>query len=458
MARALTPILIILAAAACSSAPASTTAPHTIPAPSPTASPTNAVSVSPGPDSPTLSSQGAGAGGASRDSLAQTAFEYTTLLAQDLGPRASATDQEKAAADFLAGEFAAMGYRVDLQPFTVRILSPQDSSFNLGPPPPGTAVVDDIQFNLLSGTGTGEGSGILTHVGLAMSDDIPEQGLEGKIALIQRGTITFRQKVNRAGHAGAVAAVIYNNVAGNFQGTLGRPDPDSSSIPVVSIADEDGEKLLEALAQGEITATVSVVRKELSSRNVIAEKPGPGDDVVVLGAHFDSIPDVPGANDNASGTAVLLTVAKNLAGRDLPFTVRFIPFGSEELGLRGSRAYIDSLTEEEVARIAAMMNFDALATGAEIQILGTSRLTTMGMDLSRTLGIPVTRSAGLIGSSSDHASFNQAGIPVIMFTAPEFSRIHTPEDTLEFVQPDLLGDAARLALAMLESPEFPGSH
>lgn len=377
-----------------------------------------------------------------------------------MGPRASATDQEKAAADFLAREFAGMGYQVDFQPFTVETLSVEDSGLTLKPPPPETpsaaAGLDDIQINLLSGTAEGEASGILTHVDRALPDDIPDQGLEGRIALIQRGTITFRQKVNRAGQAGAVAAVIYNNALGNFRGTLGRPDSGSSSIPVVSISSEDGAKLLAALSQRDITATVSVVRKELSSRNVIAEKPGPGDDVVVLGAHYDSVPDVPGANDNAAGTAVLLTVAKSLAGRDLPFTVRFIPFGSEELGLRGSQAYIDSLTDEEVAKIAAMLNFDALATGSEIRILGTSELTALGMRLGQSLDIPLTRSVGLIGSSSDHASFDRAGIPVIMFTAPGASRIHTPEDTMEFVQANLLGDSARLALAMLEAPEFPG--
>lgn len=470
-ARALTPILITLAAAACSGQALRPSSPN--PAESPTTTPskesggslapssTTLTATSPSGDTPTISIQRVEPGEFSRDDLAQTAFDYTTRLAKDLGPRASATDQEKAAADFLAGEFAGMGYQVHLQPFTVRILSPQESSFTFVPPPSGAAldpgVLDDIEINLLSGSGTGEASGILTHVGLAMSDDIPEQGLEGRVALIQRGTVTFRQKVNQASQAGAVAAVIYNNVAGNFQGTLGRPDPDSIRIPVLSVSDEDGAKFLEALSQGEVTAKVSVVRKELSSSNVIAEKPGPGDDVVVLGAHYDSVPDVPGANDNASGTAVLLTVAKSLAGRDLPFTVRFIPFGSEELGLRGSQAYIDSLTEEEAARIAAMLNFDALASGVEVRILGASRLTTMGIELGKSLDIRVTQSAGTRGSSSDHATFNQAGIPAIMFTAPDFSRIHTPDDTLEFVQPGLLGDSARLALAMLQSPQFPGS-
>ena len=100
------------------------------------------------------------------------------------------------------------------------------------------------------------------------------------------------------------------------------------------------------------------------------------------------------------------------------------------------------------------MNFDALGTGSEVRILGTSRLTTLGIDLGNSLDISLTRSAGLVGSSSDHATFDRAGIPVLMFTAPDASRIHTPDDTMEFVQASLLGDSARLALAVLESPEF----
>ena len=242
-----------------------------------------------------------------------------------------------------------MGYQTELQPFSFETLSREDSFFTLDPAPPGLAGDGGTPINLLSRTGAGEASGILTPVGLAMSGDIPAEGLEGQIALIERGAISFRQKVDRAAEAGALAAVIYNSEPGNFRGTLGRRSSGSSSIPVVSISGEDGTILLEALSQGEITATVSVVRKELFSRNVVAEKPGPGDAIVVLGGHYDSVPNVAGANDNASGTAVLLSIARSLADRELPFTVRFVPFGSEELGLLGSQAYLDSLSDEEIA-------------------------------------------------------------------------------------------------------------
>jgi len=67
--------------------------------------------------------------------------------------------------------------------------------------------------------------------------------------------------------------------------------------------------------------------RERTSRNVIAEKPGAGEGVVVLGGHYDSVSGMAGANDNASGTAVLLAIAHKLANVDLPFTLRFVPFG-----------------------------------------------------------------------------------------------------------------------------------
>ena len=93
--------------------------------------------------------------------------------------------------------------------------------------------------------------------------------------------------------------VIYNNLPGNFQGVLSNP----ASIPAVSISQDDGLEIEELLSTGAVEAAVSVIEELLSSRNVVAEKSGPGDAVVVLGAHYDTVPNIAGANDNASGTA-----------------------------------------------------------------------------------------------------------------------------------------------------------
>ena len=373
------------------------------------------------------------------------AFSYVADLVRELGPRESATEEELAAAEHLASTLEDFGYAVELQSFTIQQLSRELSGLEIAAPLPRA-----IDINFLFQTVTGEVSGNLVSVGLAGDGDFPEGGVEGQIALARRGVITFEEKVTRAAEAGAVAVVIYNNLPGNFQGVLSNP----ASIPAVSISQDDGLEIEELLSTGAVEAAVSVIEELLSSRNVVAEKAGPGNAVVVLGAHYDTVPNIAGANDNASGTAVLLTVAAELAEEELPFTVRFIAFGSEELGLRGSRHYVASLTGTALESIRAMFNFDALGSGVRLGVLGTGQLTDLALAQGQALDIDLRVSGGLQGASSDHQSFVDASIPVMMFLSEDFSRIHTPADTLEFVVPGLLGDAVELTLSLLKSDDF----
>ena len=87
------------------------------------------------------------------------------------------------------------------------------------------------------------------------------------VALIERGTITFEEKVARVAEAGAVAAIVYNNDSGLFGGTLMNQSP----IPVVSMSREDGGEVLEMMGSGDVEATVSVNVETRQSRNVVAD-------------------------------------------------------------------------------------------------------------------------------------------------------------------------------------------
>ena len=373
--------------------------------------------------------------------LADESTEFLTTFTRDVSPRASGTEQERAAADFLVSRFQAIGYSAGLQPFTVDLLS---SDVLVGPE---ARQFRNFPMHL---SGMGSASGILVNVFKALERDILQRDLEGKIALIQRGEIPFEEKVSRVANAGALAAVIYNDRRGDFRGTLAS----QARIPAVSISLESGDEILDFIGKGQVEATVSVTLEILDSQNVIAEKPGTAGDerVVVLGGHYDTVPEVPGANDNGSGIATLITIASEISTRTYPFTVRFIGFGSEELGLRGSRFYVDSLSPQEQDSIIAMLNLDALGTGDVVGVLGDFGLTTKVVEYGRGNSIEVERRISLAaGTSSDHASFQQAGIPAVFFLADDFSRIHTPEDDLEFVQPQLMGNSAVLAIALLDS-------
>ena len=376
---------------------------------------------------------------ATADSLADVAFDHLVNLLDEFGPRESATQEELEAAEYLAARFESFGYTTRLQPFTIESVSKESSSMVVTAPN-----AEEFEVVPLLRSAAADVSGDLVSVGLATKDDVPEDGLDGMVALAERGVITFEEKTNRLAEAGAAAVVIYNNRAGEFQGVLLSP----ASIPVLAISREDGQRIEDLLSAGPVEVKVMVETEVHDSRNVIAEKLGESDKVLVLGGHYDTVPDISGANDNSSGTAVLLTVAQELAQESLPFSVRFIAFGSEELGLVGSRRYVDSLSNAEVGEILAMFNFDALGSG-EFGILGTEQLTDVAKIRAAAHQIDVKVSPGIQGGDSDHSSFADVGIPVLMFFGDDFSRIHTPEDTLKFVSPEILGDAVTLALALL---------
>ena len=250
--------------------------------------------------------------------------------------------------------------------------------------------------------------------------------------------------------AAGLGAIIYNNEPGNFHGILGG----SSDIPVASVSQEDGDRLEALLAARAIYTPISVTLKlhfsQNPSQNVIAEKPGQGTGVVILGAHYDTVPDIAGANDNASGTAVLLTMARELSQQSFPFDLQLIAFGSEELGLRGSRHYVESLSTEQQGRVIAMLNFDSLGNGSRLRARGDDILTQPLMEDSKARGIELTVRQSRGRGGSDHASFAAVGIPNIFFSSNDFSRLHTPEDTLESINSQLLGDTVQLALNLLD--------
>ena len=186
------------------------------------------------------------------------------------------------------------------------------------------------------------------------------------------------------------------------------------------------------------------------SQNLIAELSGTGEGVVVVGAHYDTTPGSVGASDNASGMGVLLALAEQLAGRSFPFTLRFIAFGAEETGLNGSDHYVDSLSGEELAKIYAMVNLDAIGSGRMVGVSGDRWLTNHVSDyLSETgLNVEVSRR---VGGGSDHANFRRAAVPVLFFIGDDLSRINSPRDTMEHINEELLGDTAAVVLDLLLS-------
>jgi len=121
---------------------------------------------------------------------------------------------------------------------------------------------------------------------------------------------------------------------------------------------------------------------------------------------------------------VLLTIARMLEDIDLPFTLKIVPFESEELGLLRNRFYVESLSEEELANTKAMLNFDALATGSGVSVFGDRDITAMLLAIGSEMGLEVALARGLGGGSSDFASFQNSGVRFLMFYGDDLTRIH----------------------------------
>ena len=139
-------------------------------------------------------------------------------------------------------------------------------------------------------------------------------------------------------------------------------DATGLTIPAVFTTYEAGSNLA-ATPGATVTVKVDFTADERTTYNVIAEtRSGNDDNVVMAGAHLDSVQDGPGINDNGSGSAALLETAIQMAKVKPANTVRFAWWGAEESGLLGSEHYVGELTDEEKADIALYLNFDMVAS------------------------------------------------------------------------------------------------
>ena len=239
--------------------------------------------------------------------------------------------------------------------------------------------------------------------------------------------------------------MIYNNAPRLFAGVM----ENQASIPAISLSRDDGERLLEMMDAGALEVTVSLETNTYSSRNLIAELPGDSgsDRVMIVGAHYDTTPNTQGANDNGSGVAALIAIARELAeDPPAPFSMRFLLFGAEEVGLFGSQHYVDTLDQDEIDSIVAMINLDVPGSGHSLEVIGDTPLTAEAVRYARELGILIRREQGLDGASSDHAPFRERGVPVLFILADDLSRINSPRDNIEFVNPNRMGETVAVVL------------
>lgn len=392
-------------------------------------------------------------------SLSSRAYDLTIMLANEMSPRQSATDEELQGAMFLSNEMTDLGYMVEIQDFEV---TEATSSGSLEVLPGSDGSGPSVSFSRRDGDSQrifflpfepfkiGQTQGEMVFAGLGDDDDFEGVDVNGKIIVMERGTLSFEDKETNAAERGATGLVVFNNEPRFYFGGRLAEEPE---ILAGGIPQADGRKLRDALDDGnEVIAELLVYPTGNGpSRNVIAELNNEidGDQVLVIGAHYDTTPWSPGANDNGSGMAAALIVAEELADDELPFDVRFVFFGSEETGLHGSNYYAGELLQTEVDRILAMVNLDVVATG-DLEVFGDETLTGYAKSIAEEYGVALAVAEPFEWGASDYVGFDERGVPFIMFYADELDYINHPSDTVEHVDAEPLGGTVLTVLGLVE--------
>jgi hypothetical protein len=284
----------------------------------------------------------------------------------------------------------------------------------------------------------------------------------------------FDSKATNAKLHGAKAAIVLTDVLSSGSGDLEKfaknAGPANAGIPFLMMKAEAGEKLLEAAQRNlrqihteidqdlkprsfllpgtiRIELKADVRRVSTTVRNVVGYLAGESDEHVIIGAHYDHLglgeqfsmaPSMVGkphlgADDNASGTAGVIELARWMAGRPKPKRgVLFLAFAGEELGLLGSSYYANH-PELPIEKAAAMINMDMIGRVKDGRVFvggsgtGASFATMLKEIPPGNLTFDFSETAGY--GSSDHTSFTTKQVPVLFFFSGLHGDYHKPSDT-----------------------------
>ncbi|MGD6796070.1 M28 family peptidase [Metabacillus indicus] len=380
---------------------------------------------------------------------------YSTVAKLSQQPREAGTPGELTGAQYIKSQFEKYGYETELQPFPFYETKAENVS--------GSLTVNRQSYtytpHVFSGSYSSEVTGQILYVGKALAGSVPDE-VKGKIALIERGDIPFFEKIQNVLNKGAIGVIMFNSIEGTNQ--FGQASY-GQNIPAVAITKGEGLALVEKLKTETLTSTIKVSGSgyvEKTSYNVIAKlKPHKNKDngqVVMVGAHHDSVRGGPGANDDASGVSAVLELARVMANMPTDTELRFVTFGAEEKGLLGSYHYAGTLSDQEADRIVAHFQMDMIGSkdaGGDNPAGGLIMYTIDGKknlvtDLGASAGARTAAAEvipyGKLGRS-DHQPFHELGIPAALFIhSPVEEWYHTPADTIDKIDKNKLQETAEI--------------
>lgn len=418
-----------------------------------------------------------------------------TLATREYGGRFPGSKGDSVSANYIAKEMKANGAdEVIVQDFKISIgVKAGNSSLSIE----GDNLILGKDFSVYGYSASANLTATVVYIGkqhvLTASDSA---AIKSKWVIVARASQmtangdTDRDKAQMLADAGA-GGVIFVSILPDFsqdnlvvvKENLGR-----LSIPVIHISRETSERLL-TLVQSDndflnsdkivssaivISAKTEILPVEVITHNIIgivkSDKKLEVDELIIIGAHYDhlgtggngsssrrqdTVAVHYGADDNASGVAVLLELIEATSGNSdkLNRDVVFVAFGAEERGLLGSEYYVKS-SENEISKAVAMINLDMLGrlkTDKSLQIggVGTSLQSDSILNaINRNYGFKLVLSPEGYGPS-DHASFYAKNVPVFFISTGAHGDYHTPADSPEKLNYSAMSEIGAFAFDLI---------
>ena len=404
-------------------------------------------------------------------------MDNLTVLCDDFGSRFAGTPEERKAADFICEAVDRYGLK------DARLESYSYAGWSRGPAT--LEIVEPIQRSLhcisLPYCPTGDTTAELLSVGYGSPAEYEDLGNEMKGRIVMAGSasppdlgrwVHRKEKYERSVLGGASAFIFISESPGVGPETGSLQNDQPAPIPGISICKEDGEfltRLMQRKGTVKLRLSTTDINEPRTSWNVVADLPGKGnpEEMVVLGCHYDGHDISQGAVDPASGMVLVIEAARVLAlyaGEELKRTIRFLGFGTEEIGLTGAFRYADA-HEDELDGVRFMYNLDAAGGSSRkgVVLHRWQDLAPFFRDAANELAgdVPVGQH---MHPYSDHFPFVLKGVPTGHMGDPEAPPSgrgfgHTAYDTLDKVELENLRKgsavAARLALRIANADDFP---
>lgn len=357
--------------------------------------------------------------------------------------RTSGSAEELKAANILLDEISSIGLKGDLEPFKVKTTEVKKASFKVVEP-----YEKEYEITPYMCSPSTPAGGIITDfVYIEDGLDANLVDIKGKLVLLnQRPKLEVYKKLMKAGIAGYITmSGTARDKEEDTDISVGRISEERAvhgKVPTFNIRMKDGFHMVKNKAS-KVSLEIINEEIEVTSHNVVVTLEGTKypEEIVSFGAHYDSVPFSTGVYDNGAGSVIIMELLRYFKENPPIRTVKFVWYGSEEVGLYGSKAYIKD-HEKELEKHLLMINVDVGASilGKEVALITAEQSLVDYVDhMSKINGYPLDVKQDIY--SSDSTVFADNGIPSLTFCrfAPEGGAfIHCRHDVMDYLSPEAL--------------------